>query len=289
MSSLQEAADKVALGIRTGSNGAITTMVVWTGPDRRTAHVRLSLPNNGKSKPIGHLVLTWQDNQPYIDTDKLEPGFLPEITEHIARCLNTSMRVLKGRNEALVLVSTFGQGDKAVEHITDALLRLPSLLGSAGVDGPKGQQVCLEFAQGMLEQLDAIAPTTKQAVIKRIKADHVLRGSTAFRWLMTAMGIKPLHVTKVMKIPRVKDADVIPSKRMADEVRELLTAFMKKHGFSQRDVADALGSSQAHVYRFMNGQRGLNSVGLGRIEKMIADHGKAQESAPVKAEYGGVY
>lgn len=287
---LQEAAAKVEAGIRAGSNGQMSAWSRWTSADHQTAKVLVGIVQTPKeTRQIGHLLLTWQNEQPYIDMSALDAAFLPEITEHITRALNSSLPALKGQVEGVWCAQSFAVNDLSVASMTDMLLRLPHMKSMVATIG-QGERSLIEFAQGMLGKLQEVAPELHKQVIDRLKSDVVLRGTSAFHWLMTAAEIKARPTRRAApKLERIKREGIAPSTRTEDEVRAALMTFMQAMNASQRDVADSMGTSQDRVSAFILGKVKVSPQWLGRVERVISDHAKMRAEAPVKAECGGLY
>lgn len=188
---VKDAANRVAMAIRTGSNGQLVAGVVWVSVDEQRVDVLLVKGPGQKSGrvPLGRIVVMRDpDACTHVDFGELHRDFAKEIVEHVVRGRDLPFAELRGRDEARVIIETQTIPVRALiaSHLADAALTADVHLSPGATEEQRE-----EFVRGLLEQGEQMLPGMRGEVQAKLGEDKGMLLAPAFSWLVKGAGITP--------------------------------------------------------------------------------------------------
>ena len=187
MSKLDESAERVAMSIRTGSNGEMVAEVSRES-GRRYVHVGLRGQERGK-KSLGRIALFMKGDEPYVDLGELSRDFKPEVVEHIARGMKLPMAELRGRDDARFILGNCKEV-ALVSDLADAALRAGTLVAPKYPKTEAPEADLEAFVRGLLAQAEQQRPGLGAKVRAKLGEDKVIRTSDKLGWLARGAGLE---------------------------------------------------------------------------------------------------
>lgn len=180
---VKDAAERIAMAIRTGSNGQLSAVVEWCSVSMQQVWVGMS---SQPKERLGGILLTRGANGPDIDLGELREDFAVEITTHVVKGLNTPWAELCGRDVARAIIDQ----ERAAGRKEPVAL-LAGAAHSADVRlGVRADAVTLEqFARGVVEQAEQMVPGLAALVREKLCEDGATLASPWLTWLVRGAGL----------------------------------------------------------------------------------------------------
>jgi hypothetical protein len=187
--SVKQAAHRIAMSIRTGSNGQLTAAVEWVSAEQQLVRVGL-VKSKGVAESIGKItVFVGTISGPVqVDFDELRSDFLPEVTEHVVKGLNVPHAEMRGRDETLTVFQLGSYTGRAilVSHIADT-----ALIAGAHLDKDSTEEQLEQFVRGLLEQAERMHPGMRAEVQAKLGEDKGMLLSPKLTWLVKGAALTP--------------------------------------------------------------------------------------------------